>query len=76
METIDARKQLIRLRKKEISNKGATEIVGIAAGHGSTIWQKYLRGGLKAVKPGIRGRKIGSLRTLQSRAGKGNAKAF
>ena len=75
MKTIDARKhnqqtqyelrkQLVRLRKKGISNKNATDLIGITASHGSTIWQKYMRGGLKAIKPGIRGRKSGSLRTL------------
>jgi transposase len=58
------RKQLIKLRKKGFSNKEATEIVGISASHGSTIWQRYLRGGNKAIKPGIRGRKEGAKRTL------------
>lgn len=60
----ELRKQLVRLRKKGMSNKNATELIGITASHGSTIWQKYVRGGLKAIKPGIRGRKSGSLRTL------------
>ncbi len=75
MKTIDARrhnqqtqyelrKQLIRLRKRGVSNKNAAEIIGISASHGSTVWQKYPRGGIKTVKPGIRGRKNGSLRTL------------
>ena len=47
-----------------MSNKDATALVGITASHGSTIWQKYLRGGIAALKPGIRGRKSGSKRTL------------
>ena len=75
METIDARKhnqqtqyelrkQLVRLRKQGIPNKAAAELVGISANHASTIWQKYQRGGIKAIKPGIRGRQIGAQRTL------------
>ncbi len=75
MKTIDARKhnqqtqyelrkQLIRLRKKGLSNKEAAEIVGISPSHGSTIWQKYQRGGINAIKPGIRGRQLGAKRTL------------
>ncbi len=75
METIDARKhnqqtqyelrkQLVRLRKKGISNKSAAELVGISANHASTIWQKYQRGGLKAIKPGVRGRQQGAQRIL------------
>jgi len=75
METIDARKhnqqtqyelrkQLVRLRKQGLPNKTAAELVGISANHASTIWQKYQRGGIKAIKPGIRGRQIGAQRTL------------
>jgi len=75
MEKIDARKhnqqtqyelrkQLIRLRKKGFTNKVATELIGISASHGSTIWQKYQRGGIKAIKPGVRGRQVGTKRTL------------
>lgn len=75
MEIIDARKhnqqtqyelrkQLVRLRKQGTTNKAAAALVGISANHASTIWQKYQRGGLKAIKPGIRGRQIGAQRTL------------
>lgn len=75
METIDAgkhnrqtqyelRKQLVRFRKRGFTNKAATELVGISASNGSTIWQKYQRGGIKAIKPGIRGRQVGTKRTL------------
>jgi transposase len=75
METIDARKhnqqtqyelrkQLVRLRKQGTTNKAAAELVGISASHASTIWQKYQRGGLKAIKPGTRGRQTGTQRTL------------
>ena len=78
METIDARKhnqqtqyelrkQLVRLRKRGLTNKAATELVGISASHGSTIWQKYQRGGIKAIKPGIRGRQVGTKRTLSQK---------
>ena len=75
MKTIDARKhnqqtqfelrkQLVRLRKKGMKNNVASEIVGISASHGSTIWQKYQRGGINAIKPGARGRQSGTKRTL------------
>ena len=75
METLDARKhnqqtqyelrkQLVRLRKQGITNKAAAKLVGISASHGSTIWQRYQRGGINAIKPGIRGRQVGAKRTL------------
>ncbi len=75
METIDARKhnqqtqyelrkQLIRLRKQGTTNKAAAELIGISANHASTIWQKYKRGGIKAIQPGVRGRQLGTQRRL------------
>lgn len=75
METIDARKhgqqtqyelrkQIVRLRKKGLAPKAVAEIVGISATHISTIWQKYLKGGPDAIKPGTRGRRHGAKRTL------------
>ena len=60
----ELRKQLVRLRKQGMTNKAATEIVGISSDHGSTIWQKYQRGGIAAIEPGTRGRKPGTKRTL------------
>ncbi len=60
----ELRKQLVRLRKQGMNNKTAAEIVGISANHGSTIWQKYQRGGIEAIKPGARGRQPGAKRTL------------
>jgi transposase len=75
METTDARKhnqqtqyelrkQIIRSRKKGMSNKAAADLVGISEAHASTIWQKYLKGGIEAIKPGVRGRRHGEQRTL------------
>ena len=75
MEIIDARKhnqqtqyelrkQLVRLRKQGMNNNAAAKLVGISATHASTIWQKYQRGGLQAIKPGTRGRQPGTQRTL------------
>jgi transposase len=75
MEKIDARthnqqtqyelrKQVIRLRKRGLSNTETAEIVGISIPHASTIWQKYLQGGIEAIKPGKRGRRQGAQRVL------------
>lgn len=77
METIDARKhnqqtqyelrkQIVRLRKKGIPPKAVAELVGISSPHVSTIWQKYLKGGVEAIKPGVRGRRHGDQRTLSN----------
>lgn len=77
METIDARKlnqqtqyelrkQVVRLRKKGLSNKVTAELVGISEPHASTIWQKYQTGGLQAIKPGVRGRRLGAQRILSA----------
>jgi transposase len=75
MNTIDARtlnqqtqyelrKQVVRLRKKGLGNKAISEIVGLCKSHVSTICKKYERGGLDAIKPGIRGRRHGAQREL------------
>jgi len=75
METTDARKhnqqtqyelrkQIIRSRKRGMSNRAAADLVGISEAHASTIWQKYLKGGIEAIKPGVRGRRHGEQRTL------------
>jgi transposase len=75
MEKIDARthnqqtqyelrKQIVRLRKKGLTNIEVAEIVGISKAHTSTVWQKYCRGGLDAIKPGKRGREYGKQRIL------------
>jgi len=77
MEKIDARthnqqtqyelrKQVIRLRRRGLSTKETAELVGISASHASTIWQKYLRGGIEAIKPGKRGRRQGAQRVLDA----------
>lgn len=75
MENIDARtlspqtqfelrKQVIRLRKKGVTNKAAAEIVGISETYASTLWQTYQRGGIEAIKPKVRGRRYGAQRRL------------
>ena len=58
------RKQLIRLRKKGVTNAAAAEIVGISETHASAVWQTYLNGGIEAVKPKKRGRRYGEKRRL------------
>ena len=60
----ELRKQVVRLRKWGFSNKQTAEIVGLSTAHASTIWQKYLQGGIEAIKPGKRGRRHGAQRVL------------
>jgi transposase len=75
MEKIDARKhspetqyeirkQVVRLRKQGFTNMATAEGVGISVGRASKIWQAYIKGGLKAISPGKRGRRKGEQRTL------------
>jgi transposase len=78
MENIDARthspetqhqirKQIIRLREQGISNRVVAEGVGISESHASTVWQRYLKEGSKAIKLGKRGRRAGEQRTLSAK---------
>ena len=60
----ELRKQVVRLRKKGIANHEVAALVGISAPHASTIYQKYLAGGIEAIKPGKRGRRYGEKRVL------------
>lgn len=60
----EIRKQVIRLRKKGISNNDVAECLGISPSHASTIWQNYLKNGDKSIKLGIRGRRQGEKRHL------------
>ena len=77
MEKIDARKhspqtqyeirkQVIRLRKRDLQNKVVAEGLGISVGRASKIWQSYKKEGSKAIKLGRRGRRTGEQRTLSS----------
>ena len=60
----ELRKQVVRLRKKGLDNKTISEIVGLSQSHVSTIGKKFDRGGLDAIKPGLRGRRHGAQREL------------
>ena len=60
----ELRKQVVRLREKGLDNKAISEIVGLSQCHISTICKKYERGGLDAIKPGLRGRRLGAQREL------------
>ena len=75
MEKIDARKhspatqyeirkQVIRLRKKGLSNQDVAQGVGISESHASTLWQRYQKEGSQAIRLGQRGRRTGEKRTL------------
>jgi transposase len=58
------RDQIIRLRKEGKKNKDIALFLGISGQHASTIWQKYRKGGRKAVALGSRGRRHGEKRSL------------
>jgi transposase len=58
------RDQIIRLRKEGKKNKDIVLFLGISEQHASTIWQKYRKGGKKAVALGLRGRRHGEKRSL------------
>ena len=62
----ELRKQIVRLRRRGFSNKETAELVGISVAHASTVWSKYVRGGLDALKPGKRGRRQGAQRVLDA----------
>ena len=62
----ELRKQVIRLRKQDITNKAIAEILGVSESWVSRIWQKYQKHGPDAIKPGRRGRRAGEKRTLTS----------
>jgi transposase len=75
MEKIDARRlkqevqqairdQVIRLRREGKMNRDIAHFLGISEQHTSTIWQRYQKGGKKAVLLGTRGRRQGEKRTL------------
>lgn len=60
----ELRKQLIRLRKKGMSNQLAAETVGISETRASAIWQLHQSGGIEAIKLKTRGRRKGESRKL------------
>jgi len=62
----EIRKQVVRLRKQGLPNKGLSEGLGISVGCASKIWQRYKKEGSKAIKLGRRGRRLGEQRTLSS----------
>jgi len=61
----ELRKQVVRLKEKgALDNQGISDIVGLCPTHISTIWKKYQRGGLEAIQPKVRGRRLGDKREL------------
>ena len=75
MEKIDVRKlkqevqqslrdQIVYLRKKGEMNKDIARFLGISEQHASTIWQKYKKGGKKAIAILAQGRREGQKRNL------------
>jgi transposase len=51
------RDQVIRLRKEGRMNRDIAHFLGISEQHTSTIWQRYQKGGKKAVLLGTQGRR-------------------
>ena len=62
----ELRKQVVRLRKKGMSNQMVAETLGINVSRASTIWQKYKKHGPEAIKPNKHGRPAGTGRKLTS----------
>jgi transposase len=60
----ELKKQVIRLRKKGISNLEVAEILGIHPSTASTHWQTFVKEGESAIKMGRRGRRKGEKRRL------------
>jgi transposase len=60
----ELRKQVIRLRRKGITNRDTAHIVGVNVSSASTVWRTFLRGGIEAIKPTARGRRHGDKRKL------------
>ena len=63
----EIRKQVIRLRKRGLSNRDVALGVGMSECHASTIWQRYCKEGQRAIQLGQRGRRHGEKRTLSVR---------
>jgi transposase len=75
MEKIDARKlkqevqqslrdRIVYLRRKGEMNKDIARFLGISEQHASTIWQKYKKGGKRAIAILAQGRRKGQKRNL------------
>jgi len=60
----ELRKQIVRLRKKGMSNQETAEILGLSVSHCSRIWQTYQREGVKGIALKTRGRRLGAKRRL------------
>jgi len=60
----ELRKQVIRFRKKGVSNQETAEILGLSQGNCSRIWQIFQREGWKGVALKQRGRQMGDQRRL------------
>lgn len=58
------RKRVVRLLKAGMSIQEISDIVGVCRTHVSVIWKAYLIGGSEALKPKMRGRKVGDHRKL------------
>jgi transposase len=60
----ELRLKVVTLREEGKSNQEISSATGLNRTHVSTIWQRYLSGGIEALEPKRRGRKQGKQRTL------------
>ena len=60
----ELRKQVVRLKQDERKVREISEITGLGQVQVSRIWQQFKLGGLPAIKPKTRGRRLGDQRVL------------
>ena len=63
-ELLFVKKQVVRLKEKHVLGKEIADLTGVDENQVSKIWRAYLKNGMAAIKPKIRGRKIGECRCL------------
>lgn len=63
-EQYQIRKNIIRLSKKNKSSKEIAEILDVSLRHVQSTIKMHKDGGIAAIKPGTRGRRLGAKRTL------------
>ena len=60
----ELRRQIVRLKKKGMTNKEVSEALEVSGRHVWMTWSKYRKDGQKAIVLGVRGRQAGEKRTL------------
>jgi len=60
----ELRRQIVRLKKKGMTNKEVSEALEVSGRHVWMTWSKYRKDGQQAIVLGVRGRQAGEKRTL------------